>query len=98
MKKVSGGNYVEDITSNTKSKTSAQEYQVSIRSKIEFDADSKNNEGVSASIYIVIRWIDNPFGNNVFESIEGNVDIDKGPISSSKVVYCDMLTAAALLM
>lgn len=86
---------VEDITSNNKSKTGAQEYQVSVRSKIESDADSKNNEGVSASIYLELRWIDNPFGNNVFESIEGNVDIDKGTISSSKVVYCDMLTAAA---
>lgn len=70
---------------------SANTYQVRATSKVESDSDNKNDEGVSASIHLSMRWTDVPGPQNILESLWGSVDLSKGRIESSRVQYGDAL-------
>lgn len=78
---------VETITSTLRSSDSSNTYAVTANSKVESDADSKNNEGVSASIYLGLVWQDVLGPNNILESVSGYVNVTKGTIESSTVKY-----------
>lgn len=78
---------VETSVGKLRNSDSLNTYAVAASSKIESDADSKNNEGVSASIYLELVWQDVLGPNNIFETVSGYVDITQGTINTSYVSY-----------
>lgn len=82
---------IDDIKASTKSKNSVDgnTYRVALRSKVEAGAGDKNNEGVTATIYLALTWTDVTGPENILESIEGNVDVTEGTIKSSSVSYAN---------
>lgn len=80
---------IEDVATNARSAGNTYRASVRANSKVSSGSNDKNSQGVTASAYAAITWTDVPGIYNNLDYIEGNVDITKGVMSSSKAEYGD---------